>query len=1045
MKRKFIHWSSKITLVLLLYCLCFSANARNFADGIPIAGELPVDDSPTKVADILTGRVVSSDGEALPGVTVLVKGTTIGTITDAEGKYSINVPDDSETLVFSYVGFTSEEVSINNRSVIDVTLAPDTQQLQELVVIGYGTQEKRDVTGSITSVDAESIEERQPINVFEALQGQAPGVSINTDTRPGGDASIRIRGTSTMSGGVDPLFIVDGVPVDNINVINPNDIQSVEILKDAASAAIYGSRSANGVVIITTKKGVKGKPKIDVRYNTMFSTLSHKLPQATADDRRIYDRKRTSSSDLPSLNADSLNPSYNADNDLQSMLTRTARRHQVDLSVSGASDKLNYYTSLGYLDDEGIILNSWAKLVRARINVDYQASERFTYGNRISFSYETENRINEGRVLEQAMQRPPTFQVYFPDGTFAPTLGGRRNPLAFALLQKNEYQSYNANIYNYVSFKITDDLKLTSDFNIRGEYDEHLFFTPELIEGTDGGYENGFDTYWMQQNYLNYDKQLGDHTINAVLGMSAEKWIDRSIQIEGENYVSESILTTNAIQDKSLSDIYNEESRHTLAGFFGRVGYDYRGKYIINATIRRDGSSRFGVENRWGTYPSASIGWRFSDEPFMSWTHSFLQDGKIRASYGETGNERIGNYDALELYNFGEYYYNGVSGVVPSDALGNRGLSWETTKQLDIGIDLTFLNNRVSFVADYYNKTTEDLLYGAPLPSETGYDETQVNIGSIQNEGFEFGINAYPVRNNQVTWNVGYNMAFNNDKVLKLYQGIPIIEDGRWYVEEGGRLGNFYGWQALGVYPYDESNAWTADWVRLDPVIEEGVPTGEYMLNGQPYMGDVHQLETEGRVSGAGDMIWLNANGEDNEINEEDQIILANAQPKFTAGLYNQVTYKGFSLSFNMYVQWGNTIYNRGRRNQSTFNGTNLTPDKYIIRDAWENPGDITHIPRVPDASDMDNMRELNTLFLEDGSFIRLRNVKLTYELDQALANKFKLKGLSVYVYGNNLLTWTNYLWYDPEIPMGDPLSMGQDNGRYPRSRQIGAGINVNF
>ncbi|HYG37743.1 MAG TPA: TonB-dependent receptor [Cytophagales bacterium] len=1041
MKRKFTQWSSKVTFGLILYSLCFSVNALS---NEPDANKLNKEKS-VSIEATITGKVVSDTGEELPGVSIVVQGTTIGTITNVNGAYSIEVPDASDTLVFSFVGYVTEVVAISNRSEINVTLSPDITQLSELVVVGYGTQKKRDVTGAISSVDAESIAERQPTNVFEAIQGQAAGVQINTDTRPGGDATIRIRGTSTIGGGVDPLFIVDGVPMSNINTVNPNDIQSVEILKDAASAAIYGSRSANGVVIITTKKGVEGKPKIDVRYNTMFSTLSYKLPQATADDRRIFDRKRTSSSDLPSLNADSLNPSYNADNDLQSMLTRTARRHQVDFSVSGASDKLNYYTSIGYLDDEGIIINSWAKLIRARINIDYKASKRFTYGNRISFSHETENRINEGRVLEQAMQRPPTFQVYFPDGSFAPTLGGRRNPVAFAVLQKNEYKDYSANVYNYISFKITDDLKLTSDFNIRGRYNEHLSFTPALIEGPEGGYDNAFDTYWMQQNYLNYDKEFGNHTINAVLGMSAEKWVDRNMQIEGENYVTESVLTTNAIQDKSLADIYNNEVRHTLAGFFGRLGYNFKGKYILNATVRRDGSSRFGSENRWGTYPSASVGWRFNDESFMSWTNSFLQDGKLRASYGETGNERIDDYLALERYQFGTNYYNGVSGIVPVDVLSNDELSWETTKQMDIGMDLTFLNNRVSFVADYYRKTTENLLYRAPLPSETGYSETPVNIGTIENEGFEFMINTFPVRNSEITWNLSYNMAFNNDKVKELYKGLPIIEDGRWFVEEGGRLGNFYGWQALGVYQYDESNAWTADWKQLDPVFIEGAFTGQYLLNGQPYTGDVHQLETEGEVSGGGDMIWLNANGEDNEINEEDKIILANAQPKFTAGLYNQVSYKGFSLSFNIYVQWGNTIYNRGRRNQSTFNGTNLTPDKYIIRNAWENPGDVTNVPRIPDASNMDNMRELNTLFLEDGSFIRLRNVKLTYNLDPSLAEKFRVKGLNVYVYGNNLVTWTNYLWYDPEIPMGNPLSMGQDNGRYPRSRQIGAGINVNF
>ncbi|MBC9795541.1 SusC/RagA family TonB-linked outer membrane protein [Sinomicrobium weinanense] len=999
------------------------------------------------ISGIITAE---EDGIPLMGVNIVVKGKAVGTVTGPDGDYALSVPDGSEVLVFSFMGFETQEIPINNRPEINVVLKSDSQNLDEVVVIGYGTQKKRDVTGAISSVSEESIVERQPVDVFDALQGQAAGVQINTDSRPGGGASIRIRGTATLQGGQDPLYVVDGVPMDNINGINPNDIQSMEILKDAASGAIYGSRSANGVVIITTKKGVEGKPRIDVRYNVMFSELSHKLPQATADDRRLYDRKRTSSEEIPSLNSDSLNPSFNADNDLQSMLTRTAVRHQLDLSVSGASDKMNYYANLGYLSDEGIIINSWSRRARSRINLDFKLSPRLTFGNRMNFSFQSENRINEGMTLSQAMQRPPTFQVYFPDGSLAPTLGGRRNPVAWALLYVNEFKYYEANVYNYLTFNITDDLKITSDFNVRAQYGEHTFFSPKLLSNdlqqNSGGYSNSFDIYWMQQNYLNYDKTINeDHTINAVLGMSAEKWVDNGAQIEGNTYVSESILTTNAIQDKILSDIYNDRSTHTLVGIFARLGYSYKGKYIFNANIRRDGSSRFGKENRWGTFPSASVGWRFSDESFMQGLSNILDDGKLRASYGETGNERIGNYDALDRYTFGNNYYNGVLGIVPSSSLGNSELSWETTKQFNVGIDLTFLKNRINFVADYYKKTTEDLLYSAPLPGEVGYTSTRVNIGSIQNEGFEFAINTYPVRNEKFTWNLSYNMSFNKDKVLKLYDGIPLTPNGRWYLEEGGRLGDFYGWKNLGVYRYDESNAYTPDWQMLEPVFNNGEFSGQYLLDGQPYGGEIKQLRTPGGVSGGGDVIWQNTNGEDDIIDDKDRVVLANAQPKFIAGIYNQFDYKSFSFSFNVYVQWGNTIYNRGRRNQSTFNGTNLTPDKYIIRDAWENPGDITRVPKVPDASRMGNMQELNSYFLEDGSFIRLRNVKLTYKLNPVIAEKLKMDGLSVYLYGNNLLTWTNYLWYDPEIPMGSPLSMGEDNGRYPRSRQMGLGLNINF
>jgi hypothetical protein len=429
----------------------------------------------------------------------------------------------------------------------------------------------------------------------------------------------------------------------------------------------------------------------------------------------------------------------------------------------------------------------------------------------------------------------------------------------------------------------------------------------------------------------------------------------------------------------------------------------------------------------------------------MSWAQNVLDDGKFRASYGATGNERIGNYSHLNLYTFSDNYYNGVLGVVPSSTLGNPILGWETTKQLNVGLDLAFFQNRISLVADYYVKTTEDLLYRPDLPAEIGYEDIWVNIGAIENRGFEFLINAFPVRNSQITWNVAYNMAFNKSKALELFGGKPFIHENRWLIEEGGELGVFYGYKSLGVYPYAESNAWTPNGQRLEPVFSEGTFTGEYLLDGNTYNGDVNQMNMPGGyVSAGGDMIWQDTNG-DFIIDDQDRVPLGNAQPDFTAGLYNQIDYKGFSLSFNFYVQWGNEIYDYVRYDEGDFNGTNQTPDRIIIQAAWEKPGDVTWVPRVPQARQVGNMQEISSIYIENGSFIRLRNARLAYRLNQSLADRLKLGGLSVYVYGNNLLTWTNYFWFDPEIPLGSPLEMGIDEGRSPRSQQIGMGINVNF
>jgi TonB-linked SusC/RagA family outer membrane protein len=911
------------------------------------------------------------------------------------------------------------------------------------VVVGYGTQRKKDVTGAISSVSAKQIQERQAVDVLDALQGQAPGLQIAQESgRPGAGASVRIRGIGTFQGGVDPLYIVDGAQGVSIDGINPNDIESIQILKDAASAAIYGSRSANGVVIITTKKGREGKPTLDLRYLSAISKLSHKIPQANATERRLLDFKRGGSA---GLNTDSVNPSINADNDYQDELTRTALRQQVDLSLGGASSNINYYGSLGYLKDEGIILNSWANILRGRFNVDYHPTSKITYGNRVQFSYQTENRINEGNTLNQAIQRPPNFRIYLPDGTLAGNLGGRKNPVAEALLRTNKYDILDGSFYNYISYNFLPELKLTVDANVNINYTHNVLFEPNLLSNTgknnDGNDEQDWKTYWMLQSYLNYNKTFGGvHTITGVLGVSADRNFSRNAQINGINYATESVITLNAAQVYDLPA--NGEQRYTSASAFGRIGYSYKGKYLFNSNFRADGSSKFGKDNRWGYFPSASVGWRFSEEPFMKWAYNYLDDGKLRASWGLTGNDRIGSYDAIMQYTFGDNYYDGVSGIAPSSTFGNNNLSWEQTKQINVGMDLSFFRGRLTVTADYYDKTTSKLLYQAPLASETGFDNVNVNIGSIQNKGLEFLVSGYPVRNNNFSWNVAYNMSFNNAIIKELYGNIPIASS-IWKSEVGDRIGNFYGWKALGVYQYDQSNAYTDDWEQLTPAFDNSGAFAGYTLNGKAYTGNVNKLKTQGNVLKGGDMIWQNTN-KDSVIDDNDRILLGNAQPKWIAGLSNMINYKNFSLSFNIYVSWGGMIYDRGRQQLNTNATTNVTPDPEYIRNAWWHQGDVTIWP-IAKNNGMGNARELSSLYLEDASFIRLRNVRLTYSLPKNVASKVKLNGASIYLYGNNLLTWTNYFWYDPEISFSNPLEMGRDNGRYPRKREIGAGINLNF
>lgn len=989
----------------------------------------------------VSGTVTDPKGDALRGVTVNIKGSTTSTSTDEKGAFKLNVPNGQAVLVFSFIGYIAKEQPVGTQSVFTISLQENDAALDQVVVVGYGTQKKRDVTGAISSVTAKQIEERQAIDVLDAMQGQAPGLQIAQESgRPGAGSSVRIRGIGTFQGGADPLYIVDGAQGVDINGINPNDIESIEILKDGASAAIYGSRSANGVVIITTKKGKEGKPTLDLRYLTSLSSLAHKIPQANADERRLLERKRGGSGNV---NTDSLNPSFNADNDMQELITRTAVRHQVDLSLGGGSKNMNYYASLGYLKEEGIILNSYADIVRGRFNMDYRPSDKFTYGNRIQLSYQTENRINEGNVLNQAIQRPPTFRLYFPDGSLAGIIGGRRNPIAEALLRTNKYDIVDVSLYNYMSYNFTKALKLTVDANVKGRYQHNIQFSPKLLSSgniNEGGDFTDWSTYWMLQAYLNYNTKIGkDHSIGAVLGVSADQNFARGIDVEGTNYATESVITLNSPQAYEIPQ--NRETRNRLASAFGRIEYNYKGRYLLTSNVRADASSRFGRENQWGYFPSVSVGWRFSDESFMNWSTNFLTDGKFRLSYGVTGNERGGAYDPIQLYTFGSNYYNGVSGVAASGQLGNSQLSWEELSQFNVGLDLTLFNGRVTVTADYYDKITRKLLYDAPLATETGYSNVKVNLGSIQNKGLEFVVSGYPVRNRNFSWNAIYNMSFNNATIRELYGNIPIAS-GNWKTEVGGRLGDFFGWEALGVYQYDQSNAYTEDWVQLTPVFDNGAFTG-YTLDGKPYTGTVKQLRTQGNILKGGDMIWAN-NNKDSVIDDADRVSLGNAQPKFMAGLSNVFTYKRFSLSFNFYVSWGGKIYNRGRQQLNTNATTNVTPDPEYIREAWWNPGDVTRWP-IARNNGMGNARELASIYLEDASFIRLRNARLTYALPVNITSKAKIRGVQVYVYGNNLLTWTNYTWYDPEINFNNPLQMGQDNGRYPRKREFGAGININF
>lgn len=1013
------------------------------------------------------GTVKDATGNSLPGVTVMVKGTKKGVATSDLGRFSIQA-EKTDVLVFSFTGFTTKEETVGPRTTIDVTLLENVSTLNDVVVVGYGTQKKRDVTGAISSISAKTIEEKQPVSIFDAIQGAAPGVRVMSNSgAPGEDQDITVRGLSTLSdGGVRPLYIVDGVTMDNINAINPKDIQSIEILKDAASAAIYGSRSANGVIIITTKRGDDGKAKIDLNYLRSYSKLSNRVPQANRLERQMFDRRGNIG--LDPKPDDSTSFARNADNDYQKLITRTAVRNQLDLGISGGNKQLNFFSSLQYLDDQGIVLNSYAKRLTLRSNIDYKPNTKFRMATRLNFSFMDKNNINEGNVIRQALQRPPGMALYLPDGSYIYNNGGRRNPIAEALMRKDQSNIYKGVLYQGFDYQIAKPLSIHADVSADVELTRRKTFNSKLLDTGNPQASTGSDNTALpvrtQGNlYLSFQKNIKkEHNISAMVGTNLEKNNQEEVNLAGRMFVTEAVETLNAAGEFTLTDVYSNGTLNSLLGFYGRFSYDYKGKYLLSATMRRDGSSRFGADMRWGNFPSVSVGWRFSDENFLGFLKGgALTDGKIRASWGITGNQAIGDFDAVQQFVFGQYFYNDTSGVRTNDRLGNSLLKWEETAQSDIGIDLTFYNGRLVFVADYFVKKTSDLLYDAPLPLEVGYPgKARTNAGTIENRGIELSLTAYPISTKNFSWMTSVNYTQIRNKITSLPGGDYV--DGIWFVGQGREAGNFYGYRYQGIYQYDESNAYTPDYRnRLIPQFQKDaqgnviiqknmkpILTGYQTADGQPYTGEVKKLTTNGFVSKGGDVIWENLPDSKGELNgnigNEDRQIIGYGQPRWSLGWSNTLNYKGLSLAFNFYGNFGGSIYNENRRNLASFSNSNTTPEPHFIRNMWKYPGQITDSYLGGDKT-ADNFRRGNSQFLEDGSFVRLQSARLGYQLPQRIIRKAKMQFVNVYVYGLNLLTWTEYSGFDPEVSQRSVLKPGDDPGKFPRKRELGMGLNVTF
>lgn len=1020
-------------------------------------------------ARTLTGTVTAGEPfpGPLPGATVLNTKTKQGVVTDAEGNYSIRVTGPDDILQFRFMGYKDVDriAGVNDR--LDVEMEDASDVLDETVVIGYGTTKKRDITGSIVSVNKEDIENKMPTNIYDVLQGTAAGVQVTSGSgQPGEGSSVIIRGTSTMNdAGVGPLWVVDGVPSTDIDQLNPYDIESIEVLKDAASAAIYGSRSANGVILVTTKRGNESNPVLEVRYQHSFASLTHKLPQINANQYRTMQHGyldyamgegdgMVSQAVINILNSqlgDPYNALLNNDNDYQKIAYRMANKDQVDLSFGGASKQLKYMLMGGYYNEQGIIRNTDFQRASIRLNADYTANKVLSLGTKINASYARKDGVEEAGYLNSILSRKPTLSLYYPDGTLIGTLWGM-SPLA-ANLQTNFNEYFRMSLFQFADLNFNKYLKWTSNLNANFGLVRYTYMRPTALSDqylhNNGQQRNTMTFDLMNENYLNFNYSVNDvHNFQAMAGFSLQSWRTNLDYFKGQDSATDAVYTMNAFAANfDLTATGSTETRHSMVSGFARFTYNYKSRYIFSANVRADGSSRFAPDKKVGFFPSVSAAWRLSDEKFMRAIKRGikLSDAKLRVSYGITGNEAIGDFDSQLSYAIGGIY-DGVAGVTASRIAVND-LGWERTRQFNVGADLSFLSGRYQLTVDYFDKFTDNLLANYEIPKEWGFNTVRKNIGSIDNQGVEVAFKGTFLNKRNYYLHIDANLTYSRNKVVELANHTGYIHSDNWFISENRPLGDFYGYQFLGVFPYNESNAFTPDWEQLTPVFEGG-SFSHYTLNGAVYDGEVKQKTLPSGVPfRGGDINWgENPEHQDGVINDQDRMILGNAQPFISGGLSLTFRYKQFFLTAASYFSVGGKIYNFARYNQdrNSMSAWSTTPTIGWVDNFWVRQGDEVDYPR-PFADSFQNDRAVNSRYIEDGSFLKIKNVRLTYRFKPQVVQKLGLKGLSLYAFCTNPLTFTAYSGYDPEFSNYSALSIGMDTNRFPRNREFGLGFTLNL
>lgn len=984
----------------------------------------------------VTGTVVDENNQPLPGATIKVSGGQQATVADVNGRFSITVPDANATLIVSYAGYDPAEVKATGTD-IKVQLKPDNKALGEVVVVGYGTSKKANLTTSISSVKGEALNERPTtLNITQGLAGKAAGVNVMTNSgKPGGNPAIKIRGTGSINSNNNPLYVIDGVVGADPNSIDPTIVATVDIYKDAGSTAIYGSRGANGVIVITTKTGKKNSSDIAFNNTVSFGSLQREVPLLDAAGAlELYKREYEY---VPGRLAPHLDPNnnfarkqdlFNADGtakyntDWQKEATQLAVSHQHSLTFSGGKDNFTVLANIAYKNNQGIMLNSYAKQLNGYLNIGWDVKPWLNIKASINAGGYQSNNVDINtfglNAVREMYEFLPFMPVKYPDGTYSrkgdyPGAENSENPVML-LNNVKDITGRMTTLGNFVgTFHITPKLNFVTSFSGQLGSNYENYFSGNNVFGVSqqqGGVaqrSNILNTVWSNEDYFSYDNTFGKNHVNAVLGASWYNYITASTKAGSEQFFDNTFSYYNlgagtVIETPSSSQIENQ-----LNSFYTRVNYDYDGKYLFGASFRADGSSKFRGKNLYGYFPAFNAGWRVSKEKFFTPLLNVINDFKLRGSFGLVGNQEIGNYPTVSLYNATQSIFNQQkASAITLATFGNPDLKWEKAQQLDLGFDMSFFNNRIDLSADYYNKVTKDLIYFVQLPATTGYAGAYKNLGSIRNRGFELTINTRNIVNGDFKWNSGFNFSLNRSKVLNINHDIIYTWGGR--IMEGGPLNEYYGYIREGVWT--QAQAAEAAKFGLRP-------------------GDVRYAD-------------LNGNG---VKDPDDRTNLGNAMPKWEANFTNTFTYKNVSLYVDLQGMYGNKLLNLTR---FIMTGSTINVNSYReILGAYTPTNQNSQIGQVRLPGDPVSYNEVSdSHYVEDGSFLRVRNVALTYRFNKNLLQKVGMTNLSLGVNVENAFLFTKYKGFDPETTSFDAsLNQGVDFYQYPKPRTISISLNANF